>query len=721
MKKTLEWTHPALHLVQKALVAAVAIIAAVGLFALPVTAFADDSNDSTLDAPVHSKSAHMNADGTIDITLNVTGNSKQHSETSQADVIVVMDLSASMSESTSDGTRISIAKSAVDSLATQLLANNTTAHPDAVHLSLVTFGSYASTSITGTNSLSTFKNAVDHLSPYSSDARLGVGGTNWEDALDEANNVETRSNASKYIIFVSDGNPTFRNTRGTYDWLYDDPNEFRARTVNGHTIYGTGSSDGSGLNYQSAADVASSIQGKTLFSVGVFGDATKMQNLANAAGSTYYDATNSTALNNAFNDIVKTITTDVSYKDVSISDPIKTDAVEFCLPDGTTSGTTEFTYKKDGEEWVGAPEASIEGNTVKWDLSDIGILETGVTYSVSFKVRLKQEAYDAAAAGNTKFGAYDAADSTDDTYQVFTNDNGKLNYTVITSSSDGTTNTSAMSTNYDNQHVAVPVSTLHISKTWIPNGATLPPSLKVNVMRDNESSVYRTVTLSKEDHNWSADVKVAAGPEGHTYSVVEDMSALTGWDSTISPSSVTLQGLNEKRGEVALTNIFKTGTLTLTKNVKGNAANTNEEFTFTLTCEALKGKTYGDFVFNDSGVATVTLKNGDTKSGAKIPDGSQIAISETTETPHAENETYVSVTENGVSVGNKQKTKDYTAIIGYEKTTGVTYTNQSQLVPDTGLDISTTSQGVLLGVAAAGAATFAAAAIRKNHGERKER
>jgi Mg-chelatase subunit ChlD len=718
MKKTLEWTHPALHLVQRALVAAVAIIAAVGLLALPATAFAEDS---TLDAPVHSKSAQMNADGTIDITLNVTGNSKQHSETSQADVIVVMDLSASMSESTSDGTRISIAKSAVDSLATQLLANNTTAHPDAVHLSLVTFGSYASTSITGTNSLSTFKNAVDHLSPYSSDARLGVGGTNWEDALDEANNVETRSNASKYIIFVSDGNPTFRNTRGTYDWRYDDPNEFRARTVNGHTIYGTGSSDGSGLNYQSAADVASSIQGKTLFSVGVFGDATKMQNLANAAGSTYYDATNSTALNNAFNDIVKTITTDVSYKDVSISDPIKSEAVEFCQADGTVDGGTHFTYKKDDQDWDGAPTASIVGNTVNWDLTKIGNLETGVKYSVSFKVRLKQEAYDAAAAGDTTFDAYDAAASTDGTYQVFTNDNGTLSYKVITSSSDGTTSTSKTKTaDYDNQHVAVPVSTLHISKTWTPNGATLPTSLTVNVMRNDKSDVYKTVTLNA-GNSWAADVKVAAGPEGHTYSVAEDTSALTGWDSTISPSSVTLQGLNEKRGEVALTNIFKTGTLTLTKNVKGNAANTNEEFTFTLTCEALKGKTYGDFVFNDSGVATVTLKNGDTKSGAKIPDGSQIAISETTETPHAENETYVSVTENGVSVGNKQKTKDYTAIIGYEKTTGVTYTNQSQLVPDTGLDISTTSQGVLLGVAAAGAATLAAAAIRKSHGERKEK
>ncbi len=718
MKKTLEWTHPALHLVQKALVAAVAIIAAVGLFALPVAAFAVDS---TLDAPVHSKSAHKNDDGTIDITLNVTGNSVQHSETSQADVIVVMDLSASMDEEADNGTRLDVAKSAVDSLATQLLANNTTAHPDAVHLSLVTFGSYASTPIKGTNRLSTFENTVDNLSAYSSDARLGVGGTNWEDALDEANSVETRSGASKYIIFVSDGNPTFRNTYGTYNWRYDS--EFNERNVNGHTIYGSGNSDHSGMNYKYASQKASTITGSgtTLFSVGVFGDATNMQNLAKAANSKYYDATDSTALNTAFNDIVKTITTDVSYKDVSISDPIKTSAVEFCMPDGTSNGETQFTYKKNGQEWAGAPTASIVGNSVNWDLSKIGNLESGVTYSVSFKVRLKQEAYDAAAAGDTTFDAYDAAASTDGTYQVFTNDNGTLSYKVITSSSDGTTSTSKTKTaDYDNQHVEVPVSTLHVRKIWTQNGAAKPTSLTVNVMRDKESGVYRTVTLN-EGNNWAADVKVAAGPTGHTYRVEEDMSGLSGWEPSIDKQPVPFVSLAPMSDSVVLTNTYKTGTLTLTKNVKGNAANTNEEFTFTLTCEALAGKTYGDFQFNDKGVATVTLKNGDTKSGIYIPDGSQIAISETTETPHAENETYVSVTENGVSVGNKQKTKDYTATIGYQKTTGVTYTNQSQIVPDTGLDISTTSQGVLLGVAAAGAATLAAAAIRKNHGERKEK
>lgn len=55
MKKTLEWTHPALHLVQKALVAAVAIIAAVGLLAVPAKASAEDVPATDLTAPAHTK------------------------------------------------------------------------------------------------------------------------------------------------------------------------------------------------------------------------------------------------------------------------------------------------------------------------------------------------------------------------------------------------------------------------------------------------------------------------------------------------------------------------------------------------------------------------------------------------------------------------------------------------------------------------------------------
>ena len=68
MKKTLEWTHPALHLVQKALMAAVTIIVAVGLFVSPVTAFAENASTTDLTAPTHEKTVTDNGDGTYKIT-----------------------------------------------------------------------------------------------------------------------------------------------------------------------------------------------------------------------------------------------------------------------------------------------------------------------------------------------------------------------------------------------------------------------------------------------------------------------------------------------------------------------------------------------------------------------------------------------------------------------------------------------------------------------------
>ena len=212
MKKTLEWTHPALHLVQKALVAAVSIIAAVGLFALPVPAYAEDAPATDLTtAPAHDKTATPNGDGTYKITLSVTGNSVQSTTTSHADVIVVMDLSYSMNygqygEYIDRPSRLSVAKSAVDSLAAKLLANNTADNQNAVRISLVTFGGDATVSKGFTNNLQDFKATVDGLQTGSGDD--ATGGTNWEAGLTVANQMATRDANQTYIIFVSDGNPT---------------------------------------------------------------------------------------------------------------------------------------------------------------------------------------------------------------------------------------------------------------------------------------------------------------------------------------------------------------------------------------------------------------------------------------------------------------------------------------------------------------------------------
>lgn len=195
--------------------------------------------------PATSKIVTSNDDGTYTLSLSVTGKSQASSSSSKADVIVALDTSGSMSYSATGGTRLSVAKSAVNSLAEELLSNNTTENPDAVQLSLVTFSNYATTRVTNTSSLSTFQNQVNRLT--------ATGGTNWEDALATANAIQTRDGADVYIIFVSDGDPTFRKTRGTQTWG-QDRDEFERHYSNGHTYYGTGNSDAYDLNYDYARD-----------------------------------------------------------------------------------------------------------------------------------------------------------------------------------------------------------------------------------------------------------------------------------------------------------------------------------------------------------------------------------------------------------------------------------------------------------------------------------
>ena len=63
------------------------------------------------------------------------------------------------------------------------------------------------------------------------------------------------------------------------------------------------------------------------------------------------------------------------------------------------------------------------------------------------------------------------------------------------------------------------------------------------------------------------------------------------------------------------------GSLTISNNVTGNAADTDKEFTFTITLddETING-VYGDVEFVN-GVATFTLKNGESKTAAGLPEG----------------------------------------------------------------------------------------------------
>lgn len=420
----------------------------------------DPNSDYDLGAPVVSKSLNPNDDGTYQLALSVTGKSHAMENHTKADILVIFDTSGSM-----DSSRMSTAKSALNGLADQLFANNTAEHPDTVRMKLLTFSNVVGSKskgnlpenyygdfawVTGSVSGSTVNTgATSFKADINSLSNEGNGGTNWEDALTTAASIEMRSDAARYVIFVSDGNPTFRNTAGTYKNFTNDFNQ----EYNGiYSVYGTGSEGDTTVKrcYEHARDDAQALvdAGVNFYTIAVFGDVNRMSRLTAYAYSgddsgtypdgRYQNASNRQALNAAFESIVSDIRADFKYTKVEINDGI-TNLTARALVEGVPNnyqyaityvdaadnekksvsvtknadGTvsipsvtytfldTEGSEKTVTTEAVTLKGASYDGQTVNWKLDRSNgsnyKLESGWTYEVSFTVWPTQRAYDLVA------------------------------------------------------------------------------------------------------------------------------------------------------------------------------------------------------------------------------------------------------------------------------------------------------------------------------------
>ena len=403
------------------------------------------TSDVTLDAPSTSKTLSSNGDGTYDLSLSVTGSSRQSVEQTKADVIIVFDTSGSMAEETKGNTRLKTAKSATNKLVENLLKNNTAANPDSIQISLVTFATNADVKIRNSSNSKELKEKISSLK--------ADGGTNWEDALSMVSGISTRSGAEKYIVFVSDGGPTFRNSK--IHSLRDGDKGYDWNSYYKH--WGTGNSDPKGWNYTAAKNIAEDLvknKGYELYTINAFGDAGKMADLVNDAYGEevkghYFKANDQTNLLKAFNKIVDSITHKATYRNVSIVDPLTAE----------TAMIPEFRYtvtdrngnvKNDGLTVTGAdgepttlPAASYDSrtHTVTWNLGSDYTLEDGYTYKVTFEVYPTQATLDQIAEyKNGK--AYSEAVTPNikkegDNYKVFTNtEDAKVKYHVVTTEND---------------------------------------------------------------------------------------------------------------------------------------------------------------------------------------------------------------------------------------------------------------------------------------------
>ena len=521
--------------------ASVALALGIGL-ATPCTAQAID-----LAAPEHSKTISSNDDGTYTLSLDVTGRKGSQSETvtQKTDIVLVMDTSGSMDfrmdkdkDARPGESRLDYAKTAANDLVNSVVKNG-----NDVRVAVVSFNKDAKTVVGYTSDKGELRRGIDGL--------WADGGTNWEAGLAAANGLTARDGAKKYIVFLSDGEPTYRYEKHSFLG-------YSRTEVAGNGRYYEQA------NFDHAVAEAKKRGNATLFSVAVGSTQKVSERMSSfqkeATGSTdgCYSATTPEALRQAFASITQTITQSAQYTNVTITDAL-TDYVDFVGADGNVRVSAR---DAEGNEVSLSPsdyEVSVDAATKRATLrfrqgqnGQAGfVLGEDVTYTLSFDVKLTQAAYDAAAAAGK-------------TTTLPTNSEGKLSYSVV--NDNGTTQTvvAGADQSYQPQSVDVPVNVVSIQKTWV-GGTVRPDSLAVDLLRDGQS--YKTVTLDAAA-GYKADVVVPAGigdsvwsvseanvPAGYTptYGDAVTNSGTLSITNTYSVSPVTVYGKESLSGHKTLT------------------------------------------------------------------------------------------------------------------------------------------------------------------------
>lgn len=621
--------------------------------------------DISLNEPAHTKQLTDNEDGTYDLSLSVTGSSKKSEEQSKADVVIVFDTSGSMSNYISDKwneteTRMSTAKTAVNGLIDTLLKNNTTANPDNVEISLVSFSTSASIKTEGSTSAYDLKRKVKNFD--------ADGGTNWEDALQKTGNVKLRSDADHYVIFISDGAPTFRNSP-----MYKNAQK------NDYGVYGNGQDDNRGYNYQAALNVAKNLVGNgyELYTVNAFGDAGKMENLVKDAYNDlnlkghYFEAKDSTTLNKAFASIVQSIMHSATYRNVTIEDTVTMETgivpaftYQVTNREGAVVNNGLTVTHSDGTTHT-LPSASYDPDTgkVTWALGTDYTLQDGYTYRVSFEVYPTQETIDQITDYTNNPTKYDADKEKNiirsgSGFSIYTNESAVVKYHVVTTENDRETVGEELTADYERPTMPVKPVIVSLTKEWIDTtgDADRMDEVKFNILCDG--TVIDTVTLTKD--TWSTQYALAAGivnkngeirAAGHTYTFQEVTSSILHESTTGSTKPMYVSGelkeaitgtytdYDEDLKVIAGTNSRK-GQLVITKTVEsingGKQADTDDAFTVNITMSTTQDFNIykADGTYNVTGRAeadtmkSVNLKAGETIVFDGITSGTEYIVSE---------------------------------------------------------------------------------------------
>lgn len=593
---------------------AIAALALVAMAALPSTvALAEETTGSSLPAPAHTKTIADNGDGTYTLSLDVTGDSETSSTSTPADVVLVVDTSGSMA-----GNRIDTVKRAANGLINTLLTdeNEKLDASQQIRVSVVSFSSKVNSTSEFTASVRTAQGTINGLNAWDN-GNSSSGGTNWEDALNTANDVlaSGRADANKYIVFLSDGAPTFRVSSvqtgshgelkwvdGWFKWVDVPDYDKDDSNLTPSGCHGSGTGDRFNANYNCAVAAANKRGNATLFAVSAGSEANqKMNTFATDTKGSFLDGTNEQSLNAAFSQIAQTITNSAAYKDVKIVDQL-TDYVELAdtVTDGTLASATVTKKSADGTEvpCAGAT-VKVDGKKVSVDLSGEGELEKGTTYTLSFRIKPTAAAYDAVAAGELSnpvpTNVNDGTSATTLEYKTVSKRTGSAD--VVSD---------PLYDSYEIKHITLPTAKLTVNKAWANQGDDARATQPVHVQVTRNGADYGMPVELSASNNWTSTVTVTGNPaDASVWSAYETDDDLADYTSSVSVAGKT----------VTVTNTHKAWPVTVegavqlagTKTLTGRTMDAGE-FSFTITpCDdapaptqtTAKNDAEGNFHFGD--------------------------------------------------------------------------------------------------------------------------
>lgn len=524
---------------------------------------------ASLGEPAHHKYIEAKEDGTYQLSLDVTGKTKENQQITAhpVDIILVIDRSGSMKRQLDNDqdanqyndSRMKIVQDRANEMINQLLPSN---QPHNNEMAIVSFSGSrndgkwndATTNQNWTSDASALTRTVNSLSSN--------GGTNWEAGLRNANELleKARPNAVTFVVFLSDGDPTY---------YYNS---------DGNTA-GEGS-EYDATAYTHAINEADKIKNSVRFysiGVGPKENNEKMEAFAqdlqtNGKNAKYFSGDDENALNNAFENITTEILTS-GYTNVTITDTLS-EYAEFVHVDANGTGITVTRTNKDGtiEPVPNSDyELTVNPDTKEVSIRWLKILEDGVTYTISFTVKPSQKASDAYIQNGGAYpnGIVGEAGTGDTEGQpgFYSNATATLTY-----NGDG----KDQKRDYSKPVIQIQTTTIPVEKIWMDQGNTAHRSdaITAELYYKGSESPYGSVTLNAAN-NWKDQfAKIPVGSEDK-FIVKENM---TDDQSSYYESTITGDG---KTG-FTITNTLKVASFTIKKVDENNPTHPLAEATFKL-------------------------------------------------------------------------------------------------------------------------------------------